>query len=161
MLKEQCRVGMKVFFGRGNGEKTLAEIEKINDKTAAVKTLEERGHGRGGQVGACWRVGFSLLEAAEQADVLPPVKLEYDMFDTVSEYILLAINTVYGALSPENLSQDGELPASRVREKQAVLNRQLKGLCAAFGRPVKEEEVWDWYQSREKSLNKRKLPGSP
>lgn len=45
MLRENCRIGMKVVFGRLNGEKTVGEVTKIGRKKAQVKTLEARGGG--------------------------------------------------------------------------------------------------------------------
>ena len=37
------KVGDKVMFGRPNGEQTLGRIEKVNQKTYKIKTLESRG----------------------------------------------------------------------------------------------------------------------
>lgn len=56
--------------------------------------------------------------------------------------ILSDIATVYGQLSPENLTCDGELPRSQVRRKAASLNRQLRELFREIGRTVSEEEAW-------------------
>ena len=64
MNHEQCRVGMQVFFGRENGEKTLGEVIRKNPTKAVVRTLESRGDGRGSFVGAEWRVPYSMLSPA-------------------------------------------------------------------------------------------------
>lgn len=49
---------------------------------------------------------------------------------------------VYCALSPENLTCDGELSRSQVRAKAARLNRALKALWKEAGREVTESEAW-------------------
>ena len=74
MEKQDCRKGMKVIFGRGQGEKTLAEVIKINPKKAKVRTLETRAdHPKGSE----WGVPYSMLEAAPEgitsADQAPEV----------------------------------------------------------------------------------------
>ena len=58
MLKK----GDRVYFGRPNGEKTLAKITKVNRKTYSVETLESRG--ARGKKGQKWRVPFSLATKA-------------------------------------------------------------------------------------------------
>ena len=47
MLREHCEIGMKVVFGRPNGEKTVGEIVEIHETTAKIKALESRGDGGG------------------------------------------------------------------------------------------------------------------
>lgn len=51
------------------------------------------------------------------------------------------------ALSPENLSCDGELPARRVAAKRFALHRQCAALEAKVGREVTEDEVWDRFMA--------------
>ena len=58
MLKK----GDKIYFGRPYGEKTLAKITKVNQKTYSVETLESRG--ARGKKGQKWRVPFSLATKA-------------------------------------------------------------------------------------------------
>jgi len=58
MLKK----GDRVYFGRPNGEKTLAKITKVNRKTYSIETLESRG--ARGKKGQKWRVPFSLATKA-------------------------------------------------------------------------------------------------
>jgi len=54
---------MKVIFGRGRGEKTLAEVIRCNPKKAKVRTLEARGDSpKGGE----WGVPYAMLEEAPQ-----------------------------------------------------------------------------------------------
>ena len=61
---DELRVGMRVMFGRTNGEQTLGEIVKLNVKTAKVKQLESRGVNKSHAVGTIWKVPFSLLVPA-------------------------------------------------------------------------------------------------
>jgi hypothetical protein len=56
--------------------------------------------------------------------------------------ILKDILGVYGNLSPENLSCDGELSRTRVRQRAAQLNRQLRQLFQEIGRTVSEDEAY-------------------
>lgn len=51
---------------------------------------------------------------------------------------------LYCALSPENLSCDGELPEDQVREQKAVLRKQWQALEAEMGRDVSDDEVETW-----------------
>lgn len=48
------------------------------------------------------------------------------------------------ALSPENLTCDGELPRHQVREREVRLRNQLEVLEREVGRKVSEHEVEDW-----------------
>ena len=60
----EARVGMKVFFGRINGEQTLGEIVKVNAKCAKIRQLEQRGVGRV-PAGTIWRVPYYFVSSAE------------------------------------------------------------------------------------------------
>lgn len=73
MLKEQCKVGMTVSFGRGRGAHTKGRVLKVNDKKAKVETLEQRNSNPAGTI---WNVPYSLLTAADWADALPCVPQE-------------------------------------------------------------------------------------
>lgn len=145
--KQDFKRGQKVYFGRGNGEQTLGQIEKLNPMKAKVKTLEHRGNGRGSVVGALWTVPYSLMRPADTdakpGEVAPPVPKEplvYNPFDHTENLILEALVGVYSGLSPENLTGDGELSRSQ--------SRQLRGLTLALGRTVDEGEVYGWYGSK-------------
>ncbi len=61
------KVGDKVMFGRPNGEQTLGRIEKVNQKTYKIKTLESRGTRSQYAAGRRWRVPKSLVSAAPLA----------------------------------------------------------------------------------------------
>ena len=57
--------------------------------------------------------------------------------------ILDELRKVHCALSPENLTCDGELSRSAVRAKEATLHAQLIRLEAELGRKPTDEEIWN------------------
>lgn len=152
MLKENCRIGMEVIFGRGNGEQTRGVVTKLNRVKAKVRTTETRGKTDAGTV---WGVPYSMMEPVTNGGVPVPVRnvadepVEYSPFQNHSDVLILeAINCVYNELSPENLCCDGELPAHLVHKKRGELNRKLDGLFKAFGRPVSETVAWEWSEKK-------------
>jgi hypothetical protein len=56
--------------------------------------------------------------------------------------IMKDISNVYCALSPENLSCDGELPMYEIRSKIKVLKARLNTLFNEIGRHVSDEEAY-------------------
>jgi hypothetical protein len=66
MNRWQVRTGMKVLFGRANGEKTLGVVVKCNPSKAKIMTLEPRGQTA---PGVHWSVPYSLIEAFDQTEV--------------------------------------------------------------------------------------------
>ncbi len=70
MTAADFKIGQKVYFGSKNGQKTLAEIVRLNAKSAKVRTLEQRGYRNGARVGEEWNVTYGLMTPAED------VKLE-------------------------------------------------------------------------------------
>ncbi|MDB4278084.1 hypothetical protein N9917_00480 [Deltaproteobacteria bacterium] len=78
MLTSDFSKGERVHFGRGKGEKTLAEVVKVNGKTLKVKTLEVRGTKRTYPIGSVWTVGPSyvtkLTGSAKSAPVVPKAR---------------------------------------------------------------------------------------
>lgn len=155
MLREDCKVGMVVFFGRANGERTKGVVTKLNRLKAKVKLLETRGNGRGSEVGSEWGVPYSMMLACDDNGNIQPNKpqpIAYSPFqDMVDQKILEAINHVYNCLSPENLCCDGEISRSQVEVRRNKLNRQLKGLFQAFGRPVDEATAYEWWKQKQES----------
>lgn len=148
MLREQCQVGMQVIFGRERGEKTLGKVIKMNPKTAKVETLEDRGSKY--PAGSVWGVPYSMMSPAS-GEALPESRepLKYSPFQDPAEICIMeAISCVYTALSPENLSADGELPRYAVEQKRRRYNAMLRGLETALGRKVSEMESYEWEQSR-------------
>lgn len=175
MLRDECRVGMAVEFGRENGEWTKGVVVKMNPKKCKVRTLETRGAGRGNQAGAIWGVPYSMMRcmgndattntsivmqsfampnnpaiktfvsAAQKADEPIPHNQFRDHAETC---ILEAICSTYNQLSPEWLTCDGELPAHQVNERRMKLNTRLNYLFKAFGREVSETAAYKWEEEK-------------
>lgn len=162
--KVDFKIGMKVYFGRRNGEKTLGQILKLNPTKAKVKTLEARGVSRERDAGVTWTVPYSLMTPADPnvkpgptpPGLLPlftaavevafkkPEPLTYSPFSD-DNLILEAILGCYNGLSPECLSCDGEASMTHINRTRSELNRKLRGLFVALGREVDEGEVYDWH----------------
>lgn len=161
MQFSDCRVGMEVLFGRGNGEYTRGIIEKMNRVKAKVRTLENRGKSIAGEV---WSVPYSLMTIANGTSnptVSAPQPISYNPFqDPVEVLTLEAINIVYSGLSPENLACDGEAPASLINSKRTKLNRQLRGLFQVLGREVDEITAFNWSQEKRKYERNRQVHNS-
>lgn len=60
--------------------------------------------------------------------------------------IMNEIVDTYGALSPENLTCDGELPRSQVNARYSKLNKTLRSLFQELGKEVSEEDAWAWWE---------------
>lgn len=73
---------------------------------------------------------FSLLVGQGQADKRPEKQIMADIAGT------------YAALSPENLSCDGELPEKRVRQKELSLRARLEQLFTELGRRVSDKDAY-------------------
>jgi hypothetical protein len=156
MLVHQCKLKMKVYFGRENGEKTLAEVIKMNPARAKVKTLEQRGHGRGSTPGSVWTVAYQALtvapadaKAGQDVFVPPPVptKLEYSPFDE-DNALYSALAGVYNQMEPDALTCDGEASRGQAAAKMRVLQRKLKGLNYAIGREIDAMAIFNWEIAR-------------
>ncbi len=143
--------GQKVYFGRSHGEQTLGEVVKVNRARAKVKQLESRGTLKSHPVGTVWTVPFSLLTPAPDSAVpvvtaSAPAPAPLPVFPATrraDRAILSDIANVYGQLSPENLTCDGELPASAVRRRASALRSKLRTLFQEIGRTVSETEAYD------------------
>jgi hypothetical protein len=60
-----------------------------------------------------------------------------------TEYdILLDIQRLYTALSPENLACDGELTPAAIKAKRWGLQHELRNLFVELGRYVNEDEAF-------------------
>jgi len=65
--------------------------------------------------------------------------------------ILDDIGCVYGNLSPENLTCDGECSNSEVNRRSRAYNKALKALFKELGREVSESEIYDRYRQERAS----------
>lgn len=144
--RNECRPKMRVLFGRPNGQKTLAEIIKINVKTVKVRTLENRGTQKTSVVGAIWTVPFSLLYR-EDSVVAPDnsvlIGLD-DYTDPIDKQLINLICDCYNGLEPENLACDGEASMAYVANRRRYLNKKLTQLFVALGREVTADEAFDY-----------------
>ena len=161
LTKADFKKGQRVYFGRERGEQTLGEITKLNPTKAVVKTLEERGNGRGSAPGAIWHVPYSMLKPTDDeakpgdgVPLAPKEALKFNPFDE-DNLLLDALVGVYNGLDPENLTADGELPFSRVKVRRAELQRKLKGIQYALGYDVDENQAIDWYLSKQEYNKKQ------
>jgi hypothetical protein len=161
MLIHEARVGMKVAFGRQNGDQTLGEIIKVNPTKAKVRTLESRGNGRGSMVGSVWSVPYSMMTiVSSEGGVVPVVKdpsddpVVYSRFNHGDNLIMEAIVDTYGCLSPEYLTADGERPMYQVNALRNKLNTRLRHLFGALGRPVSESVAYKWMDDKQSAEKK-------
>lgn len=166
MLREDCKVGQQVYFGRPNGEQTLGRVVKMNPAKAKVETLEQRGDGRGSTPGAVWHVPYSLMrpagDASPETPTLPAPRppLGYNPFAGEDNLILEAIVCCHCGLSPENLACDGEASMGHIQRRGAELRRKLKHLQLALGRDVSECEAYEWDTLRRQWLKQREEKAS-
>ncbi len=91
------RVGDIVFFGRPNGEQTKGEIVKVNRKTFKVRTLEERGNGRGSGTGTIWTVARSLCKPAAAQFPNTPTRSVNSQDPAVEALVASALRKLTGA----------------------------------------------------------------
>lgn len=157
MLREHCKVGMIVEFGRGGGQWTKGQVVKLNPKMAKVKTLESRGFGNGSQVGSLWSVAYDLMRPECSGTTAPTFNdpaddpVHYSKFGSYADNCIMdAIVETYSNLSPECLTADGERPISQVRALKSKFESRLNHLFKALGRPVSETVAYQWAEEKRK-----------
>jgi len=74
-------------------------------------------------------------ELASRKAGLAKVNMPEDVFAKFEDLV--------SALSPENLSCDGELPKSQIQARYKQLTAQWKQLEKQLGRTITEDEIWD------------------
>ena len=156
MELKDCKVGMSVLFGRGNGEQTLGEIVKVNGVKCKVKQMESRGTMRAYPIGTVWTVPASLMTAVGGPKVIimdvglgvpaKPKRPDAEIMADIASY--------YGQLSPENLYCDGELSRSAGQRRATAINARLRELFTEIGRKVSEDEAYGMPMDRS-ALNKQ------
>ena len=117
MRKEDCRVGMKVIFGRGKGQKTLGEVTKCNLKKAKVKTLENRGSKS--EAGSEWGVPYSLMEPAEveKVDVVIDYGGSTDTHDNIPDAERSLADAANNGVVPDSVTVNGNIKGVRYTAK--------------------------------------------
>ena len=140
--------GKQILFGRPNGEKTLGTIMKVNINKCNVRQDDMRGNA-GRPIGTIWRVPFEMIyarDAGGDAVVPPPAPVEKkpitDFWIMEHKHELRILNRIYGNLSPENLTCDGEAPMWRVRQVKAELDRKLRAVFVLIGQELDEVEAY-------------------
>lgn len=175
MRKEDCQLGLPVIFGRENGQKTRGFIVKLNNKTAKVRTRESRG--RRSESGTDWSVGYSLIQPdPHDSEIVdfeqrrrrrrrrnsrpaqnnfnePSIEtrvaaIVYCPFNYIENHAMEGVVACYSALSPENLTCDGELSRSQWVPKSRKLNKQLKGFFEVIGHQIDESLAYNWAEQK-------------
>lgn len=150
MQRHEAIIGRKVLFGRTTGEQTLGILVKLNNVKAKVQTLE--GRGKRATPGQIWHVPYQMMRYATEAECdtaeTPEKKMEYTPFAGIDNLILDCISAIYGDLSPENLTMDGEASPAHVRQTRTKLETQLYHLQKALGYTVSEEQIYQWETSK-------------
>lgn len=142
------QVGQEITFGRPNGEKTKGTILKINKSSIKVRQDEARGIHK---IGTVWKVHPSMCSTniqSGQNQTTPSQAIpENSMPDRnwilshKSEIEILA--NIYGALSPEALSCDGEVSYAHARQQEAKLRKKLQAMFVLIERSMDEITVYE------------------
>lgn len=86
--------------------------------------------------GTCEIFGGGVIRVFKAEELTPANRRSFD--DIISE-----CDCVYGHLSPENLTCDGEASRTHIRRRSAELRRALKALWIEAGREITEDECWN------------------
>lgn len=65
MNQADAHVGMRVVFGRTDGEQTLGKVVRLSRARAKVKLLEQR---EGREAGTIWNVPYELMEPTDDKE---------------------------------------------------------------------------------------------
>jgi len=136
----ELKIGMKVSFGRPNGEKTIGIVKKVNQKSVKIEQTEIRGRQKTHSIGTVWTVGKSakLITIIPDGAVFPATRPSRSDAKIIAE-----LQRIECALSPENLTCDGELSRTAVRRRYTTLNSEKRTLIAELGREPTFDELWD------------------
>jgi hypothetical protein len=149
MQKSDFRMHQPVSFGRKRGATAYGKIVKLNPKKAKVQLTQSYNSS---PAGAVWGVPYELLKPIENGKIVEPKPEPLSPLQFgPDEHILKAIASCYYELEPEILSCDGEATLGHIRQRQAELNRKLKGLFLAFGREVSATEIYEWEDNAKES----------
>lgn len=162
IARENCKINMTVLFGRPNGEKTRGIIKRLNQRTCAVETTEARGTQKTVSAGKIWKVPYELLYSVNGdsdpkiCKPIPEPSLDLrKYYDPIDKGIIELIVNCYVALSPENLTCDGELPAAQVRARSTFLRKKLEGLFIALGQRITEDQALDYVLNNKRLFAER------
>lgn len=142
----EWKKGMKVMFGRRNGQQTLGEIVKVNPKKLKVKQLESRGVYKNHPVGSIWGVPKSLCTPVN--DMMVGEKGVGKTFtpkpatSRSDAEIIAELQGIECGLSPENISCDGEASRAHIMRTYRRLNRRKAECIKELGREPSFDELW-------------------
>lgn len=136
-IEMELKVGMKVSFGRPNGEKTIGIVKKVNQKTVKIEQTEIRGRQKTHRIGTVWNV-------AKSPNLITIIERRFAQSQKRTDaQIINDLQRVECRLSPENLSCDGELSRTQVRQRYNRLMSEKKALINELGREPTFDELWD------------------
>lgn len=139
-IEMELKIGMKVSFGRPNGEKTIGIVKKVNEKSVKIEQTEIRGRQKSHAIGSIWNVGKSakLITIIPDGAVFPATRPSRSDAEIIAD-----LQRIECRLSPENLTCDGMLSRTEVRRRYSKLNSEKKALIAELGREPTFDELWD------------------
>ncbi len=165
MLREECRAGTKVVFGRPNGEKTVGEVVEVHETTAEVRALETRGDGNRGSeehrtkkrpAGTVWRVGFDIIKPLDER-LLEALRTLPPKDENLLDYLERGSETLWagGGKEPHFGTHGWKYIGSK--EQDAILQaissnyEHIRSLC----HKIVVREGSSWTQEGLDDLNKR------
>ena len=150
MKNMEYKIGMKVSFGRPNGEKTVGLIVKVNPKKLKIEQTEIRGRQRTHSIGTVWTVPkderfvqvLDLNSTDAHGSTGITTKTPSRPHSRSDAVIIAELQEVECGLSPENLSCDGERSHTDVMRVYRRLNKQKATLHRELGREPTFDELW-------------------
>lgn len=141
------KIGMTVSFGRPNGEKTVGKIVKVNPKKLKIEQTEVRGRQKSHSIGTVWTVPknerfVQVLDLDGELEMFGKTWTPAKPASRPDSEILADLVANSCAMSPENLSCDGELSRNMIRAKAMRLTRERKNLITELGREPTFDEEW-------------------
>jgi len=128
-------VGDRATFTSKSGRVVTGTVTRVNTKTVTLERCDDGSRG--------YRVPPSMLRPAATVAAPAPATPR-----RAEDAVMRDILNAYAALSPENLTCDGELRGRAVATRRAAVNRRLADLQTELGRRVSEDEAWRWSVTR-------------
>lgn len=151
-------IGTKVIFGTDNGAKTKGTVVKINRVKAKIRQDEVRNSR---PIGTVWGVPPSFIQTEDgkfvtddwdivdnRADVFMQKSSDEDtmpsqLWMSQHQHEIHILSEIYSNLSPENLTCDGELPQSNIKQRFRELQRKLDAVFVLMDRRMSETVCWE------------------
>ena len=146
MTTSDFNVGDQVLFGRGQGEKTLGTVVKVNRAKLKVRQDEARGQRRDYAVGSVWTVPPSLCQRVGKGGEVTTLHLkvgqtvEFQGFSwrARGEGSVVGVVTQVGATAYEVYAESGAQQVAPDKLSQvacrseALIMRELSGVYASL-----------------------------